>query len=145
MATDRLDGLTVLREDEFVINRTRQKCVVFTSDALVVDDAPVELYTVHKWCKLITEGPQEGFFDQDEAVAATPMPQAPQDVNALVQQINDSGTILPNNIHELCAIMDINDDNEPAPENVPAVLQEGTAAPAAVLGDEWGHSGICFR
>ena len=45
-----------------------------------------------------------------------------------------------NTIEALRDIVDIDDDNKPAPENVP----QPTDNAARILSMEWGHSGLCF-
>ena len=44
-------------------------------------------------------------------------------------------------IAALQGVVDIDDDNNPAPENVPV---PGEQAVQSVLETEWGHSGLCF-
>ena len=41
----------------------------------------------------------------------------------------------------LQGVVDIDDDNDPAPENVPV---PGEQAVQSVMEMEWGHSGLCF-
>ena len=41
----------------------------------------------------------------------------------------------------LQGVVDIDDDNDPATENVPL---PGAQAVQSVLEREWGHSGLCF-
>ena len=42
-------------------------------------------------------------------------------------------------IEALCAVVEIDDNNEPAPENVPT-----TATTSSSVFGNWGHDGICF-
>ena len=46
-----------------------------------------------------------------------------------------------NTIEALRGVVDIDDDNEPAPEDVP---RQGEASDR-VLGAEWGHDSFCYR
>ena len=45
-----------------------------------------------------------------------------------------------NTIEALRGVVDIDDDNEPAPKNVPATADTSNR----VLSTEWGHDGFCF-
>ena len=44
-------------------------------------------------------------------------------------------------IQALCNEVDVDDDNEPAPENIP----QSTDPISSPLNTEWGHSGFCYR
>ena len=44
-------------------------------------------------------------------------------------------------IQALCVVVDGDDDNEPAPENIP----QSTDPTSSLLNTEWGHSGFCYR
>ena len=46
-----------------------------------------------------------------------------------------------NTIEALQGVVEIDDDNEPAPENVPATADTSNR----LLSTEWGHDGFCFR
>ena len=53
--------------------------------------------------------------------------------------VNDGG---PQNLAvALNGVVDIDDENEPAPENVPT---PGVNT-SSVLSSEWGHVGICYQ
>ena len=41
----------------------------------------------------------------------------------------------------LCDEVDVDDDNEPAPENIP----QSTDPTSSPFNTEWGHSGFCYR
>ena len=42
----------------------------------------------------------------------------------------------------LTGLMDVDDDNEPVPENIPVPT---APPPPSVLSQEWGHDGFCLR
>ena len=44
-------------------------------------------------------------------------------------------------IQALCNVVDVDNDNEPAPENMP----QSTDPTSSLLNTEWGHSGFCYR
>ena len=63
----------------------------------------------------------------------------PQVINDEVMGMNDGG---PQNLAvALNRVVNIDDDNKPAPENV---LTPGVNT-NSVLASEWGHVGICYR
>ena len=43
-------------------------------------------------------------------------------------------------LEALCGVVDIDDDNDPAPENIPAPTNISSSS---IFG-EWGHEGVCF-
>ena len=45
-------------------------------------------------------------------------------------------------MNELHGVIDVDDDNEPAPENIP---QPGGGKQEGIMGNDFGHSGICPR
>ena len=54
--------------------------------------------------------------------------------------VNDDGG--PQNlVAALNGVVDIDDDNDPAPENIPTAGVNTNS----VLSSEWGHAGICYQ
>ena len=87
------------------------------------------------------EGDPDYFFngvakDDNEQAEEEVLPQVIDDE---VMGVNDGG---PQNLAvALNGVVDIDNDNEPAPENVPT---PGVSA-TTVLSPEWGHEGICYQ
>ena len=87
------------------------------------------------------------FTVEDDFDAAT-LGQAPEGqqvplppvINAYVNGVNNGGANKV--IAALTGVVEIDDDNEPAPENIP-VPDSATTSP--ILHSSWGHSGFCFR
>ena len=87
------------------------------------------------------EGDPDLFFDDlgtsvggDEYAAPIPLPDAVDDaINGMLEEVNT--------IKALQGVVDIDDDNEPAPENVPATADNSNR----LLSTKWGHDGFCFR
>ena len=105
------------------------------------DDTFIELYAVKRYWKVHKEGDSDYFFDA----------QAPTNE----EEDEDEQRLLPDTIGvhlsgEACTTetiialrdeVNIDDDNEPVPENVPQ-QNESQDSP---LKTEWGHSGYCYR
>ena len=64
----------------------------------------------------------------------TPLPQA------VGELVNNQATS-EETLEALRGVVDINDDNDPAPENIPAP----TDISSSFIFGEWGHEGVCFR
>ena len=47
-------------------------------------------------------------------------------------------------LNALSVVVEIDDDNEPAPENVPSP-QDDASQHNSILSGDWGHDRICFR
>ena len=67
---EELDGLLVLRKEQKRVKRREQSCVVFRHE-----DFDNEIYCVDRWCKVVTEGPEESLFDGrvDEEAPVVPV------------------------------------------------------------------------
>jgi hypothetical protein len=112
--------------------------VVFVSEAYrtSVTEVP-ELYAVVRYVSVITEGPREYFFEQTTEAGAegenpNPMPD---------EVIRISRRSIPNeDMIELRGVVQVDDDNEPVPENVP---DRNTTD--SIMAAEFGHSGVCPR
>ena len=102
------------------------------------DGELLELYAVKRHFKVENEGDPDYFFngmekDDNEQAEEDVLPQV---INDEVMGVNDGG---PQNLAPaLNGVVDIDDNNEPAPENVPTPGVNTTT----VLSPEWGHEGI---
>ena len=70
----------------------------------------------------------------EEDASPIPLPEAVD--NAVNGTSEEASTI-----KALLGVVDIDDDNEQAPENVPATADNSTR----LLSNEWGHDRFCFR
>ena len=59
----------------------------------------------------------------------------------VVSHVDQHGMITWENLDKSCGSIDINDDNEPAPENVPIERKYNMN----IFSKEWGHNGMCLR
>ena len=120
----------VVRQEVKKVSRRDQLCVVIHHDDFKTSsDDFVKLYAVKRY-----------FFDHantelaDEEGAPQALPQVVED--ALNGQSNETNTL-----EALRRVVDIDDDNDPAPENIPAPTDNNDR----VLDTEWKHHGHCFR
>ena len=108
----------------------------------------LELHAVKRWFNVTTEGPSEFFFDHPAPLEQRNGPQT-QNVNTNVHDSHENA--IPDDIDDILRNVGvvglpagfeemIDDDNEPAPENVPNTDDNHESALKS-----WGHSGICFR
>ncbi len=125
----RLTDLLALRKETRRLNGRDQLCVVYRHDSFPNE----ELLTHSRYCKVETEGPTDHLFGNDaapEAAAEEVGEEVPEEVlHAHSEDVN----LIRN------AGFDVDDDNEPAPENIPV---EGETVD---LQQTWGWSGICNR
>ena len=133
LASQRLDGLVCIREEMKTVNHKQVMCFVFRHDLFDND----ELHCLRRWSKVKREGNPEHFFAED----------------MLIEESSEQAGVgeleiptLEGNQYDVARLQaegyEIDDDNEPAPENAP------TAAPSNTGGvsyGDWGFSGICQR
>ena len=147
----RLTGI-VLRQEDRVIRKKSVPCLVFQCDEVMKDDVHVELYANKFTFKVEQEGPEDRLFDE---VVVVPVPRTPENLNddnvapleeMFQQEIIDlfhlGRALTVEDLEIVRGAIPIDDDNEPAPENVPG--EEADAA-VRVVDNEWMHSGMCYR
>jgi len=148
---ERLHGLVAIRLEEKIINRKNQPCVIFRHE----DFDGIELRCVKRFTKVEEEGHPDHLFDgegrreapNDDSIAM----EAPTNPN----RSEFSHTPLPDGIfhmgnraEDMAAVrgmgFSVDDDNEPAPENVP---QEAARNNLHNLeeGQTWGWMGFDDR
>ena len=100
-----------------------------------------ELHAVKCYFTVEEEQDPDLFFDaatlgQDPEGQQVPLPPV---IDADVNGVSHGGA--NKLIAALTGVVEIDDDNEPAPKNIP-VLESATTSP--ILHSSWGHSGFCF-
>ena len=93
------------------------------------------------------EGDPDLFFDavatsEETEVATASVVPLPQAIDEEVSGRNDGGA--NDLLNALNGVVDIDNDNEPAPENIPSP-QDDASQHNSILSGDWGHDGICFR
>ena len=136
-----LDCKTICQEVKSVSRKEQLTLVVHHEDFKIDDDIYIELYALKRYWDVHKEGNLDYVFDA----------QAP----TTEEEVNDEQRLLPDaiGVHlsgEVCTTetiialrdeVDIDDDNEPTPENVP----QQNKSEDCPLKTEWGHSGYCYR
>lgn len=127
---DLLTGLVCQRKELKIVNRREQEVAVFLHE-----DFTSELHVVLKFVRVDQEG---------EAFPTEPQPPSEE----------ESGRELP---EELCrgnredihlyraAGFDVDDDSDPAPENIPDPDTTINTGPMLINGQEWRKEGLCRR
>ena len=116
-----------------MVNNKQVMCFVFRHDNF----EGVELHCVWRWSKVTTEGDPEHFFSASTQVAAS------NEEEGATEREVPTLEGFEYDVQRLCAEgYDVDDDNEPAPENRPTNNDEPGAG---VHYGEWGFSGICQR
>ena len=110
-----------------------QMCVVFTNDKI----PSAKLHAVKHWLKVDTEGHAHLAFEETMTVDETGAPPA------VVEDADmpDLERMDPNAKPLTSIDASIDDDNEPAPENVPCPNVDDNNCQC----DEWGHNGTCHQ
>ena len=141
MQRHRLEGCMVVRQEVKKVSRRDQLCVVIHHDDFKTSsDDFVELYAVKHYFKVTEEESPDYFFDHPNTELADEE-EAPQALTQVVEDALNCQSNEANTLEALCREVDINDDNNPAPENIPAPTDNNDR----VLDTEWKHHCHCFR
>ena len=103
-----------------------------------------EFYCVVRWCRVEAEGAEEHFFPTTQAPAPlnAEAREAEEDVE---QELGDDTLHLGNRAEDIAVVrgqgLMVDDDNDPAPENVP----EEPAVQGIGEEQSWGWDGTCKR
>ena len=126
-----------MRQEVKTINRKDQLSLVVTRHDFKDGNGDLqELHAVKKHFAIEEEGDSDYFFDVSQEAEQQQQPDLlPAVIDSEIQGENHGGT--SDLLTALSGVVDIDDDNEPAPENVPT-----TATTSSVLSNEWGHMGI---
>lgn len=148
----RLIDCWVIRREVKKISRKDQEAIVFSHNDYVDDDGTlIELHAVIRFCKILQEGPPAQFFVDNssdvEDDSRQPLEQGQLEIPREAHLATNSRTALADIIVELRNQgFSIDDDNAPAPENVP--VDEGESLISNNSNNvmkEWGHNGLCYR
>ena len=141
VAGHHLEGCVVVWQEMKSVSWKDQLCIVVQHNDFKAGNDHIELHAVKCYFQVTMEGDLDLFFDvapttdngeADEA--QTPLPTAVDEaINGRSEEVNT--------IEALQGIVEIDNDNEPAEENVPTT----TATTNRIPSTEWGHDGFCFR
>ena len=138
VSADCLEGCITICQEVKNVSRRDQLCIVVWHESFKMnEDEYIKLYAVKRYWKVTEEGESDYFFDgmagEGETQEEIQVP-LPEEVVQAAEDVNHQ-------IEALCNVVDIDNDNEPAPENVPQPEEDADR----VLGNEWGHDGFCSR
>ena len=141
-ANSEISNLLAIRKDMKLVNKKQQDCVIFVHP----DHDDFEFHAVKKWVKVTKEGQPMHYFDVPSL--APQAPEAPQDP---VEAEGDEHDHVEFNILQAARNGDdldiamiqglglgVDDDNAPAPENIPSRDNPSDETPS-----EWVFSGLC--
>ena len=129
-----------LQQEVKKVNRKDQLCLVVRHDDFKNDDDFIELHAIVKHWKVEVEGDPDLCFTAranpqvEQEGEPTPLPQA-------VDELLNNQATTEETLEALCGFVDIDDNNDPAPENIP---EPNDISSSSIFG-EWGHEGVCFR
>ena len=140
--SDRLQNCIAYRQEVKTVKRKNQLVISLRHD----DHADQELYAVKRWVKVETEGAEEHIFVEEDKEEP-----ASVDVNTNGEEteaIDDVVFRARSRAEDIAMVramgLDVDDDNVPAPENIPENATDRTGEEGNVeLG--WGWSGIDHR
>jgi hypothetical protein len=138
---DRLDDLLVIGRDERRVHGKNQNVILFRH--IDFDDNDVVLYCSPRFAKVTTEGPQEEIFDKadDRNEEGTGHNNGDDDNPVEVPAVDRYGNHAEDVARLLAEGYDVDDDNEPAPENIPNQDDPNIANYANY--DSWGSRMYC--
>ena len=136
-----LQGCIIVWQVVKRVSKRDQLCIVVQHDDFKANEEFIKLHAVKRYFCVAEEGDPDQFFDNpgtghagEEAPAQVPLPVVVEDsINGQSKEANT--------IKALCGVIDIDDDNEPASENVPRTMDSSNQ----MLLTEWGHNGFCYR
>lgn len=145
-ADHRLENCKVTGRDNRKVCTQDQDIILVKHEDLKTDNGNyIEIYSVARWCNITTACSDANAFEVvEQAEWNSENVVKNSDANATPQvllDIKQHGQIIAKDITNLQEIgVAIDNDNAPAPENIPG----GVATGDGVL-RSWEHDGICFR
>jgi len=127
------------------VNQEQQLCVTFQHEDFKNDDGSyMQLYCIKHWAQGTAEGPSDFFFSNNIEEPTAPTEQARHDIQELVApsvaEAMARGHVDNSELADLCGVVDIDNDNTPAPENLPTNNNN-----LPIYDNNWHHDGSCFR
>jgi len=141
----RLENCRVIRQEVKKINRKDKLAIIVKHDDFKNGEEHVELHAIPRWFKVTAEGNPDLFFTDvvNDGAEGAAVPAGEQQQDATPQQILLSAVSRRVDVNDLRSIpgIQVDDDNLPAPENVPVAGETVTDD----IYSPWGHDGICYR
>jgi len=134
-----LQNCRVLCQEVKKIHGRNQLSIVVHHPKFMDGDSPIELYATKQWFKIQEEGPVDFFFTQPRATVNVEVPEAEEEemLASILEQAEWGGML---EVQDYLGMgLTVDDDKEPAPENLPTNTNHGEVAY-----DGWaGHQTIC--
>ena len=140
----RTEGLKVIRKEVKVVNRRDQECAIMQH----ADMIDVELHAVMRYCNVTTEGPCSEFFVAD----GTPTEEVENEPPAVDEGLDPVPIVptLTGDLREDIARLrmegfEVDDDNDPAEENIPTATQPTENELESMGYQDWDSKQSCNR
>jgi len=134
-----LQNCTVLRQEVKKIHGRNQLAIVVRHPKFMDGDSLIDLYATKRWFKIQEEGPADFFFTQPRPTVNAEVPEEEEEEMpaAILEQAKRGGML---EVEDYLGMgLAVDDDKEPAPENVPTNTNHGEVAY-----NGWaGHQTIC--
>ncbi|KAG7340825.1 transposase IS4 [Nitzschia inconspicua] len=140
----RIEGLVAIRKEIKPLNGRLQVCIVFHHEHF----PNKEIYCHERFCRVEEEGPTEHLFGYIPPVVEQEEEQEEQGLDTRMEVPTDivrNGVVRMYDVELLRSMgYEVDDDNDPAPENVPDVVDHDGDT---LMNDQqtWGWSGTCHR
>ena len=137
---DRLSNLLTIKKEKKQVNKVEKLCIVFRHD----DFPNIELHCTERYANVLEEGAEPDFFEaveqfHNEEAGAIDANQGP------IERPELGGSNVQEDIARLrLEGHGVDDDNDPAPENIPDILQ-ATAPPPSIYQGWNSCPNICHR
>ena len=107
-------------------------------------DDPIEMHAVKRFCHVTAEGNPDYFFEAAEAVSENEMAEGGQQEHPemIQRMMRTNGNFQEDEIALARGFVDVDNDNDPAPENIP---NTNDVTNPDMYNNNWGHEGICHR
>ena len=167
--SQQLTGLIVQSKAEKIIRKVNKDCIVFRHEEF----GRQLVWALQRYFQVDIQGLEQSFFEEETQepptapgegtnqhnepsqatdpanadAASNTIPNNAEELRPLIQEMLDrGGNNLDNDdiINVMAAAPMIDDDNQPAPENLLST-EDSTRATDDIMGQQWTHSGICDR
>ena len=133
----RIKNLLAVRQEFKTVNRRNKLVVVFRHER--TDDK--EIYCVKRWVKVDKEGAANHFFRDEEECEDDPHPSNSDDMGRK-EELEKNVFGATNRSEDIAMLrgmgLDVDDDNEPSPENVPV----DPSLPTVTSDKNYKHEGL---
>jgi hypothetical protein len=133
-AKKRIEGLIVLRRETIPGPESSpdKHRLYVQSDEVMDGDKHIEIFGHPRYFAIVTVCSADGFFDEDGVVKATTTTTSNEDIEELPEEVAALLSLYrpidEDDIFGVRGIVEFDDDNNPAPENIPSNEPEPVAA-----------------